>query len=65
MLDGLEDFVDSSSKLDGISQVYYFFLERGVTPQQLDELPIPWIIEMLKTHTYVMKQQEKAAKRKR
>ena len=64
LLDGLQEFT-VSSKPESLDFIYYFFLERGVTPQQLEELPIPYIMAMLNTHNHVMKQQEKAAKRKR
>jgi hypothetical protein len=64
LLAGLEEFVDNK-KPSPLDQIYYFFLERGVLPSQLDELPIPYVMAMLNTHSYVVKEQEKAAKRNR
>lgn len=64
LLDGLDDFA-SKDKPSSLDQIYYFFLERGVLPSDLDELPIPYIMAMLNTHNHVMKEQAKAAKRRR
>ena len=64
LLSGLDEFV-SERKPEPLDQIYYFFLERGVLPSQLDELPIPYVMAMLNTHSYVMKEQEKASKRNR
>lgn len=64
ILSGLDDFVENK-KPEALDQIYYFFLERGILPNQLDELPIPYVMAMLNTHSYVMKEQEKAAKRNR
>ena len=63
-LSGLDEFV-VDTKPGSLDQIYYFFLERGVLPHQLDELPIPYVMAMLNTHNYAMKEQEKASKRSR
>lgn len=63
-LEGLDEFVQSN-KPESLDLIYYFFLERGITPSQLDELPIPYIMAMLNVHKHVVKEQEKAAKRRK
>jgi hypothetical protein len=43
--------------------IYYLFWERGMSKNELDTLPIPYIFEMVNTHLYVKEQEQKAHKR--
>ncbi len=58
LLAGLEEF-NRKEKPSNLSLVYYFFLERGITLVQLDELPLPYIFDVMSTHSWIVAQQEK------
>lgn len=53
----LEEF-NEGNEPSQLSWIYYFFLERGITINDLDDLPLPYIFEMMRTHTYLMKLSE-------
>jgi len=42
--------------------IYFFYLDRGVSLNEFNELPIPYIIGNLNTFQYIQKQEEKARK---
>jgi len=62
-LDELDEFVEEDDSV--FDSVLYFFLERGVGYEDFCRLPIPYIISMITKHAKVMKEQEKALKRKK
>ena len=60
----LEEFVDEKYKPPGgIDVVYYTFWEKGISYNEFKELPIPYIFSILKTHSWVKKEEEKAYKK--
>ena len=43
--------------------ILYFFLEKGIGFDEFMNLPIPYILNMLDTHKFVIKEQEKELKK--
>lgn len=64
-----DNFLSSISKkkrgLPSSIEVIYFILARefGITLKDLEELPLPYVIGLLKTHNYTKEQEEKEAKK--
>ena len=65
ILDGLDEFVVNDSKPSELSFIYYFFLEKGLSPSELDELPLPFLFEMLSVRSYLLEEERKASKRRK
>ena len=59
----LDDFVDKSEKPTNMESVLYLFWEKGIDYNQFKQLPIPYILSVLKTHNWVKKEEEKAYKK--
>ena len=52
-----------SSKPDSLSFIYYLFWEKGIDLTRFNDLPIPYILDILSTHAYIKEQEEKASKK--
>jgi len=39
--------------------IYYLFWDRGISLKEFNELPIPYITQILETYAYVKQQEEK------
>lgn len=70
MLDPLASLgsIVKSNKPSNIDSIYYLFFDKGISLNEFNELPIPYIITIIKTHNYQLKEQEremKKAQRKR
>lgn len=44
--------------------IYYLFFDKGISIAEVEELPIPYIFEMIMVHMYVKEEESKAMKRK-
>lgn len=65
-LDGFfADLVEDTTKPSGLEMVHYLFWEKGIDLSQITNLPLPYILGIIKTHNYVQKEQEKELKRKK
>lgn len=64
----LDDIIpEDTSKPSNIEFIYYLFWEKGIDYKRFNELPIPYILSIIKSHNWVKKEEEKAyskAKRK-
>lgn len=58
-------FEDKSEVPSDIEFIYYIFFDKGITLKEFNELPIPYILKILKVHHYVKKEEEKAYKKAR
>ena len=56
-----EDIV--SSKPTDLEAIYYLFWEKGIDYNQFNELPIPYILSIIKTYKYIKDQEEKEIKK--
>lgn len=64
MLSGLDELeVFNEHKPSSIELVYYLFWEKGISYNEFKELPIPYIMSILKTHNHVKKEEEKELKK--
>lgn len=66
MLDGLNtlnEFNDKDSTPTNMEFVHFMFWEKGIGYTEFCELPIPYIISIIKTHNYVKKKEEEANKK--
>jgi len=61
--DFIDDFVDKSDKPTNMQSILYLFWERGIDYNQFKQLPIPYILSVLKTHNWVKSEEEKAYKK--
>lgn len=61
--DFLDEFVDKDPVPSNIDSILYLFWERGIDYNAFKRLPIPYIITVLKTHSWVKKQEEKEYKK--
>ncbi len=66
----LDDFVDVSltKKPNNIAAIHYMFWDKGISYNEFKNLPIPYIISIIRTHSWVKEQEEKEyqkAKRKK
>lgn len=60
-LDELDKF--NSSAPNPTETAMYLFLTFGISYVEFKQLPIPYILSMLKTHNYVKEQEEKEMKK--
>ena len=61
----LDVFEDKLKKPSNLSFIYYLFFEHGVSLERFEELPIPYILQMVNTHNYIKeKEQEEIEKSK-
>lgn len=67
MLHGLDKLAglatDNKDKPDNIDYIFYTFLEMGVPYDQVCNQPIPYLLAMLKTHSYIKNEELKAHKK--
>ena len=61
-LNSLEKF-NSSNKPSNLDMVYYIFWEKGISLTEFNELPIPYIMSIVSTYTYLKEEEEKAYKK--
>jgi hypothetical protein len=59
MLQGLDKFLSNKHKPTDVESVWYFFLDKGIGYNEFKELPIPYIMSMLKCAEYEHKQMKK------
>lgn len=61
----LDDFVDESisTKPTNLETVYYIFWEQGIDYNAFKKLPIPYILSIIKTRSWVKKEEEKEYKK--
>lgn len=64
-LDSLNHFNKDRYKPDFMDTMYYLFWEKGISSNEFDELPIPYIMRIMKVHNYVKEQEEKEMKKSR
>lgn len=43
--------------------IYYLFFKRGIPLDKFNELPIPYILSMVNTHSYIKEEQNKEIKK--
>lgn len=60
---GLEGFSNKTKKPSFIESVHYLFFEKGIGLTEFNELPIPYILSMVKVQSYKLEQEEKAIKK--
>ena len=66
MLPGLEQLdseFTTSNTPDFIESVYYLFWDKGVGLNDFNTLPIPYIMGILKVHTYAKEKEEEEIKK--
>lgn len=65
MSDDFADFVTdgSDTKPNNIESVLYLFFDKGIDYNTFIELPIPYILSILKSHVYIKKEEERAMKK--
>jgi hypothetical protein len=63
-LPGLSEF-NKTRTPSSLEVVYFLFWEKGISLKELEELPIPYIVSIVNTYTYVKDLEAKAAKKKR
>jgi hypothetical protein len=59
---------DKLSKPTDLEGVYYLFWDKGISLTEFNELPLPYIFGILRTHRYIKEQEKKEmdkAKRKK
>ena len=62
MLDGIDSILSlapKEHKPTSLQTIYYIFWERGFSLKDLDELPLPYIFEILQTFNWVKEQEQK------
>jgi hypothetical protein len=61
-LEELEEFTQGFAP-DPLQKVQYLFFERGISLSEFNELPIPYIMDMIRTHIFVEEKKAKANKK--
>lgn len=69
MFDALDKALGKSFNKDiilpsNLEMIYFTFFEKGISYNEFNELPIPYILGILRTKTYLIKLEEKEMKRK-
>ena len=63
---GLDELITpDTSKPTSLQTIYYIFWDKGFSLKDLDELPLPYIFEILKTHNWVKEQEQKEIEKSR
>ncbi len=57
------DSVVKSKKPDPVSVILYLFWDKGISWKEFQELPVPYIMSVMKTHSYKIKEEEKELKK--
>jgi hypothetical protein len=64
-LSALDEFVtDKQKEPTALETLYYAFWERGITLEEIERLPIPYIIGVMNTLKYVREKEEQESKKK-
>jgi len=53
----------SSGKPSNMDVIYYLFWEKGIDYNRFKDLPIPYILKIIKTNNWVKKEEENAYKK--
>ncbi len=61
-LSSLADLVPDNTP-SNLEAVYYLFWTKGIGLEKVLEYPIPYIMSIMKTHGYMLKEEEKAIKK--
>lgn len=61
-LEELDDFLEGAFKPDGLDYIYYVFWEKGITLEEFNRLPIPYIMRMVQMYSFVKEKELEAAK---
>ena len=57
----LDDYVvEDNTTPSNIETIYYLFWEKGIDYNRFAELPIPYILKILKTHNWVKQKEQEA-----
>lgn len=60
----LDEIVNGKKfKPSNIDMIYYLFWEKGIDYNTFKELPIPYIVSIIKTHNWVKEEEDKANKK--
>ena len=59
-----QHFGNSSEKPSTIELVFYLFFDKGISLEEFSELPIPYIMNIVKTQSYI-KEQERLSQEKK
>jgi len=65
-LAGLNDLAELATNKDKPTQldyIYYLFWDKGMGENDVNEMSIPYILSIIKTHSHVQKEQEKEMKK--
>ncbi len=62
-LDKLDKFVAKKNQPTSMEAIYYLFWDKGISLTEFNQLPIPYILSILKVHTYKNKEEQKEIKR--
>jgi len=62
-LDSLNELVPEKETPSNIDFIYYLFFKRGISLKEFNELPIPYILNIVKTHSYIKEEEEKELKK--
>lgn len=58
-----KEFNTGGDSPDFIESVHYLFFEKGIDLIRFNHLPIPYIMNILKTHAYVKEEEKKEIKK--
>lgn len=62
-LDSLKELVPRKDIPTSIEFIYYLFFKKGISLIEFDELPIPYILSIVKTHSYIKEKEEEEIKK--
>jgi hypothetical protein len=63
-LSGLDEIV-TQKKPTELELIYYIFWDKGFSITDMNEMPLPYIFSILRTHTYIKEEEEKAMNKAR
>jgi hypothetical protein len=65
MIIGLDSLKELTKKVtpSDIEFIYYIFWEKGIDLERFNQLPIPYILSIVKVFNYIKKEEEKALKK--
>ena len=59
------NYFNNTNKPSWLDSIYYLFFDKGITLVDLDRLPLPYILGILRTHSYIKDEEEKELKKAR
>lgn len=62
-LDKLGELVSHKHKPTNMEAIYFLFWEKGISLEEFNKLPLPYIFGILKVSNYKNKEEEKAYKK--